>query len=213
MEKSIIIGLTGQTGAGKSTVCSLALGKGAAVINADSIAREVVQSGSRCLSQLAAAFGEDIIKSSGELDRRLLAKRAFSDKEKTELLNSITHPYIIRNTKEKAEKLKAQGYSMIIFDAPQLFESGADLICDVIISVTAPEKLRLERIILRDGLSLEEAGLRMKAQHDEEFFREKSDYIIDGSESLDNVKKTVGEVLDKIMSKPLRLKEKEASDE
>ncbi len=213
MKKSIIIGLTGQTGSGKSTVCSFALSKGAAVINADSVAREVVQKGSRCLAQLAEAFGGDIIKSSGELDRKLLAKRAFSDKEKTGLLNSITHPFIIKSTAEKAEELRNQGYQIIVFDAPQLFESGADKICDVIVTVTAPEEIRLERIIRRDGLAPEEARLRMNAQLDEEYFRENSDYLIDGSKSIDEVKQEIGIVLEKIMSEKMRHNEKEAPDE
>ena len=172
MKKTIVIGLTGQIGAGKSTVCGFAKKMGIPVINADSIARE-----------------EDILFPDGSLNRKLLAKRAFSSKEKTALLNSVTHPYIIGKTKQRIAELSESGADTVIFDAPQLFESGGNKLCDIIAAVTAPEEVRLRRIMERDGITREEALLRMKAQHSEEFFKENCRYIIDGSLSLEEVEK------------------------
>lgn len=189
MKKTIVIGLTGQTGAGKSTVCGFAGKMGIPVINADSIAREIMSAGSECLTRLAEAFGEDILFPDGSLNRKLLAKRAFSSKEKTALLNSVTHPYIIGKTKQRIAELSESGADTVIFDAPQLFESGGNKLCDIIAAVTAPEEVRLRRIMERDGITREEALLRMKAQHSEEFFKENCRYIIDGSLSLEEVEK------------------------
>ena len=112
--KAIVVGLTGQTGAGKSTVAGYLEELGCGVINADAVAREAVKSGSECLKKLAGAFGEDVINEDGSCNRRLLAKRAFSSRENTELLNSLTHPWIISRTKEYIEGLCHKGYDMII---------------------------------------------------------------------------------------------------
>ena len=185
--KKIFIGLTGQTGAGKSTVCEMAEGLSCSVINADKVAREVMGKNSDCLKRLAEFFGSDIILPDGNCNRKLLAKRAFASRENTDILNSITHPAIIERVREYID-IYSKESDIIIFDAPQLFESGGDKICDRIISVVAPFEVRLERIMSRDGISKEDALLRMNVQYDEEFFRSKSDYIIDGSQSIEQVK-------------------------
>ena len=185
--KKIFIGLTGQTGAGKSTVCEMAETLPCRVINADKVAREVMEKNSDCLKRLAEIFGSDIIYPDGSCNRKLLAKRAFSSRENTDILNSITHPAIIARVREYID-IYSKESDIIIFDAPQLFESGGDKICDKIISVIAPAEVRLERIMKRDGISKEEALLRMNAQYDEYFFRAKSDYIIDGSQTVEQVK-------------------------
>ena len=98
--KKIIVGLTGQTGAGKTTVCDYAGTLGCAVVNADRVAREALSPGSDCLKKLANFFGYDIIDEDGNCKRSLLAQRAFSSREKTDLLNSITHPWIMRKSRE-----------------------------------------------------------------------------------------------------------------
>ena len=194
-QRHIVIGLTGQTGAGKSTVCGFAEKLGAAVVNADCVAREVMQPGSPCLEELAKVFGKDILQEDGSLKRKLLAKRAFSDKEKTELLNSISHPFITARAKAYIEKLKKEGIRIIIYDAPQLFESGGDSLCDKVATVTAPEEVRIQRIMKRDNISRGEAELRNSAQHDEKFFIEHSDYIIDGAREPEKVQESVRQML------------------
>lgn len=195
-----VIGLTGQTGAGKSYVADILLGLGCAVVDADVVAREVMAPGSECLAAVAGHFGSDIILPDGSCDRRLLAQRAFADEESTKLLSSLTHPYIIAKTKEYLRELENKNYSTAVFDAPQLFESGGDKLCDVIVSVTAPAQVRLERIMTRDGITREQALLRMNAQKDEQFYTERSGYVIDGSQPAEKVEENVRAVFAKIRS-------------
>lgn len=198
LSKSIIVGLTGQTGAGKSTVARYMEQWGCAVIDADTVAREAVKKGSNCLEALAREFGYDIIRSDGELNRRLLAQRAFASPEKTAVMNSVTHPWILERTKQLAECHKQQGKSIIIFDAPLLFESGGDVLCQKIIAVTAPQSVRTARILLRDGITEAEAMSRIKAQHDEEFYISRADYVIDGSGTTEQTQKQAKAVTEQI---------------
>ena len=175
-----LIGLTGQTGAGKSAVADYLSQRGFAVLNADKMVADVYRESPVCLKAVAACFGEDILRDDGSLDRPLLAKRAFSSPENTALLGKIVHPFVIAET---LRLLKAQE-GMVILDAPQLFESNMDVLCDCIIGVTAPEELRLERILRRDNLTEEQARERMKAQLDESFFRENTDHLIENNGDL-----------------------------
>lgn len=198
LNKSIIVGLTGQTGAGKSTVARYMEQWGCAVIDADIVAREAVKKGSNCLEALAREFGYDIIENDGELNRRLLAKRAFVSPEKTAVMNSVTHPWILERTKQLAESHKREGKSIIIFDAPLLFESGGNVLCQKIIAVVAPQSVRIARILARDGITKEEAMARMKAQHDEDFYASKADYVIDGSGTTEQTQKQAKAVTEQI---------------
>lgn len=183
--KKIVIGLTGQTGAGKSTASEIMRKYGCAIINADIIAREIVMPNTECLKMLTNVFGCDIINHDGTLNRHFLAQKAFSSKENTKLLNEITHPYILKLAKQHIDELFDNGYNIVVFDAPQLFESGGDKLCDIIISVIASEKCRLSRIVARDNITSEQALLRMKAQLDEEYFINHSDYILDGGSNTE----------------------------
>ena len=194
--KNRVIGLTGQTGAGKSTVSAMAESYGCYIINADKVAREATAKNSECLKRLAEFFGNDIIDSNGECVRKLLAQRAFSSKENTDMLNSITHPMIIRRISEYIGMYGED--ETVIIDAPQLFESGCDKLCDKIIAVTAPKSVRLERIIMRDGISEKDALLRINAQHDEEYYTSRADFVIDGSMSIEDVERKLKSILEKI---------------
>ena len=196
--KTKFIGLTGQTGAGKSTVSEFAAKMGYRIINADKVAREVMGNNSECLKRLAEIFGSDIINSDGSCNRKLLAKRAFSSRENTDILNSITHPAIISKVREYID-IYSKESDVIIFDAPQLFESGGDRMCDEIIAVVAPVDVRLKRLISRDGISESDVLMRMNAQLDEDFFRANADYIIDGSKPLKDVQRQFEEIMKKVM--------------
>lgn len=187
MKKCRIIGLTGQSGSGKSTVAGFLEQNGFKVINADLLVRKIYESGSPCLKTIAAVFGEDIITENGTPDRKLLAKRAFSSKQNTALLSSIVHPFVTAELFAEIKKSAENGATTIVYDAPQLFESNADVICDEIISVTAEKSVRLERICKRDNISKENALMRMNAQLDEEFFRENSDYIIENNSDISSL--------------------------
>ena len=193
MKKYKIIGLTGQTGAGKSTVSAVLAKGGAAVIDADRLVAELYKPESVCLRVLSAEFGEDIILPDKSLDRKKLAQRAFSAKEKTALLGSLIHPFVLSLFLEKAESLVKDGKKLIVFDAPQLFESRANVICDYIISITAEESLRRQRIMNRDSISEEMAESRINAQLPESYFKENSDFILENNGSQSElISKTEG---------------------
>ena len=177
-KKGRIIGISGASGSGKSTVCEIFARYGAVIIDADKAARSVTEKGSPELIKLAGIFGEDIIKEDGELDRKLLASRAFSSEENNKKLISVTHPAIIKKCVDEAGKYLKEGRT-VIFDAPLLFTSKLDKLCAFTVRVYAPEDVRLERIIKRDGISREEALKRFKAQEEEIKLSEKADMVIE----------------------------------
>lgn len=181
MRKAIVIGLTGQTGAGKTTVAEGLRHFGYQVIRADDIARLVTEKGSPVLEKLALVFGKDILKEDGTLDRALLAERAFASPEETSLLNGITHPEILRLINKKINGAFFDGYEGVIVDASQLFESGLNERCTLVVSVVAPEDVRLSRIMARDGISEERARQRMAAQLPEDYFRTHSNYVLENT--------------------------------
>ncbi|MBQ8296178.1 MAG: dephospho-CoA kinase [Ruminococcus sp.] len=194
----LVVGLTGQTGAGKSTVSKTFAENGFVVINADHISRLVVQKGTECLEELQDVFGSEIITAEGTLNRKALASIVFSDKKKLEILNLIIYPYITEEILHRIDMYSANGEKLILLDAPTLFESRADDFCDLIISVVSDEEIRERRIIERDGLTEDEARKRMSCQLDEEFFKKYSDFIINNNESLERVNEISKEVSDKI---------------
>ncbi|EWM53859.1 dephospho-CoA kinase [Ruminococcus flavefaciens] len=194
----MVVGLTGQTGAGKSTVSKIFASNGFAVIDADQVARKIVEKGTKCLDEIADFFGQGVINEDGTLNRRALAGIVFSDRSKLEMLNTISYPYITGEILRQIRVHSMKGEKLILLDAPTLFESRADDFCEIIISVLADEDIREKRIISRDGLTSEQARKRMNSQLDEEFFRSHSDYIIHNNGSIDMVNGISWEVSDKI---------------
>lgn len=173
-----VYGLTGKTGAGKSTVAAFLKEKGFYVIDGDIIARHITDKGKPALRLLSEAFGEDIINTDGTLNRRLLASRAFSSRENTDKLNSITHPLITEEFREEIEKAEKEGYSKALIDAAALLDSDCKNLCSKIIVVYAPEEIRLKRILSRDGITEEEAETRMRAQKSDEYYFSHADIIV-----------------------------------
>ncbi len=199
MKNYKIIGLTGQSGAGKSTAARFFEDGGAVVINADSLVSRLYIPNSPCLKTLSASFGTDIINPDGSLNRPVLAKKAFSSKENTDLLNSLVHPFVISQFLKECKSAADNGAELIIFDAPQLFECKADVICDVVISVTANLQTRIDRICRRDKISTEQAVERLAAQYDEEFFISNSDFVIDNSGEKEHIEAQVKCILSKFL--------------
>ncbi|WP_366513307.1 L-threonylcarbamoyladenylate synthase [uncultured Eubacterium sp.] len=170
LTKPFTVGLTGPTGAGKSYVCEIFRQKGFKIIDCDKIAHELTAKNAPILTELASEFGEDVVKN-GELDRKLLASRAFDTKEHTKKLNSILHPAI-------AEKCKEEAQDLTVLDASQLFEANMQNDCYKVIGVLADENVRIKRIIARDNITEQQAKLRMSAQFDNDYFIDNCDYII-----------------------------------
>ncbi|MDE7097577.1 MAG: dephospho-CoA kinase, partial [Ruminococcus sp.] len=153
----MVIGLTGQTGAGKSTVSRVFAENGYAIINADHISRKVVEKGSECLKEITEIFGLNILNPDETLNRKELAKIVFVDKTKLEMLNSIIYPYITTEIISQIKHFSENGKKLILLDAPTLFESHSDDFCEIIISVVAEPETRKKRIIQRDNITAEQA--------------------------------------------------------
>ena len=193
-----MIGLTGQSGAGKTTVSRVFSQNGFAVIDADIISREVTEKGQPCLTELSEAFGSDIINPDGTLNRKRLGSIVFSDREKLRQLNGIIYPYIIYRIISRIDELSEDGRELILLDAPTLFEANADDLCDLIISVTADESIRMSRIIARDGITPEAAKKRFESQYSEHFFVNHSDFVIINNKTPDVLAAKAEEVAGKI---------------
>ena len=180
----MVIGLTGQTGAGKSTVSKVFVQNGFRLIDADAISRHVVARGSHCLADLQECFTDAILTPDGELDRKVMASIAFSDHRKLEMLNTIMYPYIVGEILRMIHRFSQQNHKLILLDAPTLFESRADDFCDLIISVVAKPELRMQRIMERDHISEKAAQQRLEMQLTEEFFRLHSDTVLENNSSF-----------------------------
>lgn len=185
-----VIGLTGQSGAGKTTVSHIFEENGFAVINCDEIARICTQMGSECNKKLARVFPE-CFDEKLSLDRKAISKIIFSDKKMLEKFDNIVYPFITRLIKEKINELSAVS-QYILLDAPTLFESGTDKLCSVKTAVVADFEKRLERITLRDKIDKELAEKRFASQLSAEFFCKNCDYVIYNNGKLeDTINKTL----------------------
>lgn len=177
-QKIRIIGLTGQSGAGKSTVRGVFEENGFAVIDCDEVARKIA-SKSAFLNEVSERFGKDILNSDGTLDRVKTAAMIYNDKSKYTEYCGIIFPFI---TYDIMRQIERSGENVLL-DAPTLFEAGIDGLCTEIISVTADFERCAERISNRDKITLEKAKERLSSQHGVDFFREHSDFVIENNGS------------------------------
>ena len=181
----VIYGLTGQTGAGKTTAADMLRKKGYLIIDGDVLARKITVKGSPVLDELAKAFGSDIIAENGELIRSALAQKAFADEESRQKLNRITHPAITRLAVKEISEKYTEEHKGVIIDAAALLESELVRYCSKIIAVIAPDEERLRRIVERDGISVEAAKLRMDAQPDLKYYIDRKDILVRNYEPYD----------------------------
>lgn len=191
-----IIGLTGGTGAGKTTVCKILEAYGAFVIAADYIGHEVIQKGTRAYNEIVQYFGDDYILEDGQIDRKKLAGRVFSDPLDLKKLNEITHPRIKEKILSLVTEQKTQShYRYIVIDAALLIEIGLHHEVDEVWVVTAPLQQRINRIMIRDGLTKEEAKNRIASQKDIKDLLPYADVIIENKELEQETQKQVIENL------------------
>lgn len=180
------VGLTGSIGVGKSFVTSIFVELGCRVLDADQTAREVVMPGTPGLKALTGTFGADILNADGTLDRKRLGALIFADQTKRELLNHLLHPFIIARQDEILNEWEAKDPDGIgIVDAALMIESGGYKRFDKLIVVHCRPEVQLERLMLRDNLSRDEALRRINSQMSQEEKQKFADYLIDTSDGFD----------------------------
>lgn len=197
----LTVGLTGQSGAGKGEFAKIFTEREKVFcLDTDIVARRVVEKGSECLCELCSFFGEDILKNDGSLDRQRLASIAFTNPEKHKALNTITHKYIMCEIESWLSCVRNSGAAVAVIDAPLLFESGADRLCDITVAVIAPYNTRLSRILIRDGIDEKAARTRLDARPDDRFFTSRCDYVIENNGDLESFREKATRVIDTILA-------------
>ncbi|EFE70122.1 dephospho-CoA kinase [Streptomyces viridosporus] len=186
------VGLTGGIGAGKSEVSRLLVECGAVLIDADRIAREVVEPGTPGLAAIVDAFGTDVLAPDGSLDRPALGSLVFADPDRLAVLNSIVHPLVGARSRE-LEAAVAED-AVVVHDVPLLTENGLAPLYDLVIVVDASPETQLDRLVRRRGMTEEDARARMAAQATREQRREIADIVIDNDVPLEALERRVKEV-------------------
>jgi len=191
----LVVGVTGGIGAGKSTVSEMMAALGARVVDADAIAREVLRDDAGLQRELVRAFGEDILAPDGSLRRRELGRRAFHDRRSRQRLNGVLHPPILARTRELLEQIRRSGYEgVVVLDAALLVECQALPMVDRLVVVTAPEKLRSQRLRDGRGLSDEEFRARAAAQLSPDEKIKQADVVIVNDGTREDLRKRVQNV-------------------
>ena len=184
-----VIGITGPTGAGKTTALNALRQLGAEVVDADAVYHRLLAEDGALKNILVKAFGEDILDERGKIDRKRLSTQVYPDR--LEELNALTHPVIVAEIGRMAREAEGRGCPALAIDAIALVESGLGGMCDVVVSVLAPVELRVRRIMARDGIDEAYARRRIMAQKGDDFFRTHSDYVLENVE--EDTPETFGE--------------------
>mgnify|MGYP001852209016 CR=1 FL=1 len=180
----MIIGITGNSGTGKSEISKILAKKiDAKVIDADEVVKELSENGNEYYAKIVELFGISIVENN-KLKKQQIAKIIYNDEEKRKELNKLTYKYVVDEIKKRANNTK---YKNIIIDAPLLFESGLDKICNFTIGVIADINKKIRRICRRDNIEPETARERLNIQKEDEFYIQQSDYIIENNEKIDAI--------------------------
>lgn len=183
------IGLTGGIGSGKSTVAGMLEARGAVIIDADAIARGLVEPGQPALVALVDEFGESILQPDGSLSRASLASLAFRDPGTTDRLNAIMHPLIADESRRLMDS--APSDAVVVYDMPLLVETGQQSLVDMVVVVDVPEEMQVERAVGMRGLDAEDVRRRMAVQATRDQRRAVADVVIENSGSLDETEAQV----------------------
>ena len=186
------IGLTGGIASGKSTVSNLLVERGALLVDADRIAREVVLPGSPVLDKIAELFGTDMLLKDGSLDRKRLGEVVFASEEQRKVLEGVTHPAIRHEMIAQMSRLEGEHPDkLVVVDVPLLFESGLTEMFESVVVVYVPREIQLQRLIQRDGIDAVQAERRLQSQWDIEEKRTLADVVIDNSQGLEYTEQQV----------------------
>lgn len=192
----MILGLTGSIASGKSFVADTFAECGAILVSADLLAREVVNPGSPTLAKLVDVFGLDILTAGGSLNREALAQKVFADPLARQQLESITHPAIAHLAECRLSELRTSPHNLIVYEAPLLFEAGAEDRVDQVLVVVVDPALQVERLMQRDNLSDSEARQRINAQWPQADKVQRADFVLDNSGSLQQTRHAVTALYD-----------------
>jgi dephospho-CoA kinase len=203
-----VIGLTGGIGTGKSTVARMLAELGAVVIDSDAIVHELQAPGTPLLAEIEAAFGPDVLRPDGSLDRAALGARVFADPAARARLNALVHPAVGRESLRRLEAARASGAELVVVDIPLLFEtrvhgtaSRANLGAEVVVVVYAPRELQIERQLARNGYDRAEAERRLDAQLPIEEKRRLADHVIDNAGSLERTREQVRALYERLVGR------------
>ena len=198
-----ILGLTGQSGAGKGVVASLLKEHGIPAVDADAVYHELLIPPSPCLDELRAEFSDAILNADGTLNRPALSALVFAptDEGKARLrrLNEITHRYVIEQTLAMLEEYEKRGCRAAVIDAPLLIEAGLHRKCDHVVAVLADREIRIARLLERDRLSIEQISARLDAQKDASFYIEHADSLVYNNGTIDELKASVSALLAEVL--------------
>ncbi|MGB7946188.1 MAG: dephospho-CoA kinase [Candidatus Binatia bacterium] len=195
-----LVGLTGGIASGKSTVASILRRLGAAIINADELAREVVEPEQEAWKEIIEAFGHDILQADKTLDRKKLRTLVFERPEARKKLEAIIHPRVRALAERRINELKAAGSSMIVYEVPLLFEGQIHLWLRPVILVACDMRTQKQRLLERDQLTESEAEKHIAAQMSLEEKRKLADYVIENDGNLAELEEQVHSVLEKIQA-------------
>lgn len=191
----MIIGLTGSIASGKSTVSEMLKTSGYPIIDADLVARLVVEPGSDTLAQIAQAFGPDVIREDGTMDRPKVGEIIFNDPASRKILNDIIHPAIRQEMLQQRQEYLAEGYKTIIMDIPLLFESRLQHLVDKILVVSVTEENQFNRLVERNGFTEKEARARISSQLPMSVKEDGADAVIYNNGTLDETKWQLNRIL------------------
>lgn len=195
MKLSLVIGITGSIATGKSTVSKMIKELGYTVVDADIVARVVVEPGEEAYQKIVEHFGEEILLANGEIDRKKLGDLVFQNKEKRLLLNSIVHPAVRNKMNEEKELAFRRGEKVVFLDIPLLYESNLTYMVDKVLVVYVDQTTQLERLMNRNHLTKEEALARITSQLSIEQKRERADAVIDNRGTIEQTKTQLLSVL------------------
>lgn len=190
------VGLTGGIGSGKSTVARMLADAGFAVVDADQIAREIMEPGSPVLDEVAREFGADLIGPGGALNRGELARRAFASREQTARLNAITHPAIRAESERRFAAAAVAGEPAVVYDMPLLVDLGLDKDMDLTVVVDVDAEERVRRLVATRGLDEADARARIKQQLDDDTRKAAADVIIDNNGPKEALEPQVRELIE-----------------